>query len=319
MKIRKKRRRAGSGGFTLVEVLAALAIASVIILASTALIHNVALFFDRGTRGVTEAERVVLAVERLSGDFSSARFVSRRTEDGSAAVAFTAELATNDRTTSIVFVGAARVGAPPALTGDELISLAIEEDGEVRRLVRRRAPWPGPSARFEDVTLQDAVVLIEGKLDISFVFGRVTPDGGLAWYANWAGERALPRYVRLMLRDRATGPICSVKPISLFAPMPLRPADETMRLVHACLPYESCRPTYPMKKGRCDEMRRSAPRRDPGDRIVVDRVAFGTCDGGGGDLSWVRGSYGGRARSRARRCPFVGGARDGRRHHRWFG
>jgi hypothetical protein len=55
------------------------------------------------------------------------------------------------------------------------------------------------------VTPQDPVVLIEGKVDISFVFGRVTPDGALAWYASWAGERVLPRYVRLILRDRATG------------------------------------------------------------------------------------------------------------------
>ncbi len=52
---------------------------------------------------------------------------------------------------------------------------------------------------------QDPVVLIEGQLDISFVFGRIMPDGALAWYASWAGERAPPRYVRLMLRDRATG------------------------------------------------------------------------------------------------------------------
>jgi len=195
--------RDGCGGFTLIEVLAALAIASVIILASTALIHNVALFFDRGTRGAADAERVVLAVERLAGDFGSARFVSRRTEDGSAAVAFTAEQATGERPARIVFVGTARAGSP-LLADDELISLAIEQDGEVERLVRRRAAWPGPRARFEDVTPQDPVVLIEGKLDISFVFGRVTPDG-LAWYASWVGERVLPRYVRLMLRDRATG------------------------------------------------------------------------------------------------------------------
>src|SRR5258705_10127394 len=75
MKMQRNRTRAGCDGFTLIEVLAALAIASVIIMASTALIHNVALFFDRGTRSVTEAERLMLAVERLAGDFSSARFV----------------------------------------------------------------------------------------------------------------------------------------------------------------------------------------------------------------------------------------------------
>ena len=72
MKIRTGLARVGCDGFTLVEVLAALAIASVIIMASAALIRNVALFFDRGTRGVTEAERLMLAVERLAGDFGSA-------------------------------------------------------------------------------------------------------------------------------------------------------------------------------------------------------------------------------------------------------
>jgi hypothetical protein len=83
--------------------------------------------------------------------------------------------------------------------------LAVEQDGEVSRLVRRRATWPGPRTRFEDVTPKDPVVLIEGKLDISFVFGRLAPDGALAWSASWAGERALPQYVRLNLQDRITG------------------------------------------------------------------------------------------------------------------
>jgi prepilin-type N-terminal cleavage/methylation domain-containing protein len=188
-----RRTRGRCDGFTLIEALAALAIASVIIMASAALVHNVALFFDRGTRGVSDAERLMLAVGRLAGDFGSARFVWRRTDDGSAA-AFAAEQAGGERPASVVFVG-----------DDELISLRIEEDGEIRRLVRRRATWPGPRVRFEDVSLQDPVVLIEGRLDISFVFGRLTPDGALAWYASWVGERTLPRYVRLILRDRATG------------------------------------------------------------------------------------------------------------------
>ena len=190
-------------GFTLIEVLAALAIASVIIMASTALIHNVALFFDRGTREVTEAERLMLAVERLAGDFRSARFGLRRTEEGATAAAFVGEPSSGEGSARIVFVGAGR--AASRSLDDDLISLMIEQDGEISRLVRRRATWPGPRARFEDVVPQDPVVLIEGKLDISFTFARFASDGGLAWQASWGREGVLPQYVRLNLRDRSTG------------------------------------------------------------------------------------------------------------------
>ena len=188
--------RTGRDGFTLVEVLAALAIASVIIIASAALIRNVALYFDRGTRGATEAERLMLAVGRLAGDFGSARFVARRTADG-AAIAFAAEQV------SVVFVSAG--GVASRSSDDELVSLTVERDGDLQRLVRRRATWPGQRSRFDDVTPQDPVVLIEGKLDMSFAFGRPAPDGALVWYSSWTRESVLPRYVRLIVRDRGTG------------------------------------------------------------------------------------------------------------------
>jgi len=194
--------RSGRDGFTLVEVLAALAIASVIIIASAALIRNVAIYFDHGTRGAAEAERLILAVGRLAGDFSSARFVSRRTADGTA-VAFAAEQESAGRPASVVFVGAG--GVASSSSDDELVSLTIERDGDLRRLVRRRATWPGGRARFEDLTPKDPVVLIEGKLDMAFAFGRPTPAGTSVWSSSWIGELALPRYVRFILRDRETG------------------------------------------------------------------------------------------------------------------
>ena len=189
-------------GFTLIEVLAALAVGSVVILATAALIHDVARHFDRGTRGAQEAERLTLAVERLAQDFNSARFVGRTTEGG-ASVAFSAEPAKGDKPAKVTFVGDAGIMAGPQ--GQEVVTLTVEPAGEVTRLVRRRAAWAGPRTRFEDIAPQDAVVLVEGALDITFLFGRVTTGSALEWSDSWIGQTTLPRFVRLILRDRATG------------------------------------------------------------------------------------------------------------------
>ena len=192
----RRRTVARRNGFTLMEVLAALAIAFVIIIATTGLIHNVAREFDRGTRGVNEAEHLMLAVERLAQDFASARFVVWTTGSGPA-VAFAATRA------KVVFVGNGGVMAGPQ--GDEVVSLTIEANGDATRLMRRRATWTGLRMHPEDASPRDEVVLIEGKVDIGFVFGRILPNGALEWSENWADKSALPRFVRLILRDRESG------------------------------------------------------------------------------------------------------------------
>jgi type II secretory pathway component PulJ len=189
-------------GFTLIEALGALAIGSVIIMATAALIHDVARHFDRGTRGAQEAERLMLAVGRLAQDFNSARFVGWTTEGGPA-VAFTGEPATRDKPAKVMFVGNAGIMAGPQ--GEEVVALTVEPAGEVTRLVRRRAAWAGPRTRLEEVSPQDAVVLVEGALDIAFIFGRIAPGGALVWSESWIGQTTLPRFVRLILRDRASG------------------------------------------------------------------------------------------------------------------
>jgi general secretion pathway protein J len=189
-------------GFTLIEALAALAIGAVIIMATAALIHDVARHFDWGTRRAQEAERLMLAVERLAQDFDSARFVGWTTEGGTTA-AFAGEPATGDKPAKVAFVGDAGIMAGPQ--GQEVVTLTVEPAGEVTRLVRRRAAWAGSRTRLEDVSPQDAVVLVEGAVDIAFIFGRVTPAGALEWSDSWIGQPTLPRFVRLILKDRTSG------------------------------------------------------------------------------------------------------------------
>jgi hypothetical protein len=196
-----RERTEARSGFTLIEALAMLAITSVIMVGMTALIHDVARNFDRGTRGVTSGERLLLAVERLAQDFGSARFVVWNSKDGPA-VAFSAELS-DDGLAKVVFVGNAGVMSGPQ--GAEVITLTVERDDSVTRLVRRRAPWMGSRMRADDAIPGDPVVLIEGKVDIAFQFADIGPNGALQWTESWTGARALPRFVRLFVRDRASG------------------------------------------------------------------------------------------------------------------
>jgi prepilin-type N-terminal cleavage/methylation domain-containing protein len=191
----------GRAGFTLIEALAALAVGSVVILATAALIHDVARHFDRGTRGAQDGERLILAVERLAQDFNSARYVAW-TIEGQPVVAFTGEPAKDDKPAKVTFVGDAGIMAGPQ--GQEVVTLTIEPAGDLTRLVRRRAVWRGPRMRRDEVSPQDAVILLEGAVDMAFAFGSIAPSGALVWSDSWIGQSALPRFVRLILNDRAS-------------------------------------------------------------------------------------------------------------------
>ena len=199
----RDRARAAQQGFTLVEVLAALAIASVIIMATAALMHNVVFAFDRGTSRVSAGERLVLAADRLAADLASARFVAQGTAAGAAA-AFVGE------PMKITFIGAgmidpARRQDGVASAAPEIVSVTIEDADGTTQVIRRRAAWLDPRARLQDVALRDEVVLVAGRFDATFGFARTGPDGALTWSGSWAGEPNLPRMVKLSLRDRASG------------------------------------------------------------------------------------------------------------------
>jgi type II secretory pathway component PulJ len=220
-----------AGGFTLLETLTALAVTAVIVVATTGLLHDVLLHFDRGTRRVTEAEHLLQAVHRLAGDFASARFIRRPNLPGASAPQGLGAMFVGDPS-SVTFVAAGGVMVGPQ--GEELIKLTVEADGEVSRLVRRRAAWREPHAHFEDVPPQDPVVMLEGRVDISFTYGRLTSDGALTWSDDWTGEFGLPRLVRVIVREPNSG-------VDLLAEAPF--------LVRADAPAACARAAQPANNG----------------------------------------------------------------------
>lgn len=224
----RRRGRATRAGFTLVELLAALVIGAVVLVGIGALVRTVGLSFDRGTRAVASAERILLAVQRLSADFASVRYVVRQKEPGPGlAMLF------SGRPDGAVFVtaGHAAIGR----RDDEVVFLQVEAVGDTTRLVRRRAAFPGIRVPLDGIAPGDPVVLLEGRLALSFAYAADGPLP-LKWVDRWIDQPEPPRRVRLIAQDRTTGADllpAAVFPIRADAPASCAASEATATCIPA--------------------------------------------------------------------------------------
>ena len=183
-------------GFTLIEVLAGLVLASLILVSLNMAMSAVGKGTDRTRRSLGEQSEIGAAVDIFASDVARIAKIRRTAAPGQFA--------------GYVFDGNADAIVYPlreqqalAAPGLYLVRLSVTDRDGQSTLLRERAPLP---ANSDDALPQwrDPVVLLSGPYDISFAY-RAQRSGERAWNDSWKAADAMPEQVRLTVTNRATG------------------------------------------------------------------------------------------------------------------
>jgi general secretion pathway protein J len=195
MSPRRPRAAAGEAGFTLIEVLLATLLMTVILGALASVTAQWLPNWNRGMARVQRAERLAIGLERIAADLSVAEMMPINAR-AKAPLFEGGEL-------SVTFVRTA-VG-PNTRPGLEIIRLIEKADEQGLALVRERAPF-APMADDAQIRFADQVVLTRSPFRVSFAYAG--PDQ--VWQKEWRGQRQLPEKIRISVRNVATGQLLSV-------------------------------------------------------------------------------------------------------------
>jgi len=190
-----RRRSHGEAGFTLLEVLLATLLMTVILGTLATVTAQWLPNWNRGIARVQQAERLAIGLERALADLSVAEMVTMNS-DNKHPLFEGSEL-------SVTFVRSA-VG-PNTLPGLEVIRLIEKADERGLALVRERAPF-NPMPSDTQIRFVDQVVLVRAPFRVSFAYAG--PDQG--WQPTWRNQMQLPNAIRVSVRDAGTGQVLAV-------------------------------------------------------------------------------------------------------------
>jgi general secretion pathway protein J len=191
----RRRRPTSEAGFTLIEVLMATLLMTIILGALATVTAQWLPNWNRGMARVQRAERLAIGIERIAADLSVAEMMPINGK-ARAPLFEGAEL-------SVTFVRTA-VG-PNTRPGLEIIRLIEKADAQGLALVRERAPF-APMPQDAQVRFADQVVLIRSPFRVSFSYAG--PDQ--VWQKEWRGQKQLPDMIRIAVRNIGTGQVLSV-------------------------------------------------------------------------------------------------------------
>jgi general secretion pathway protein J len=208
-------RRAGNdeAGFTLIEVLMATLLMTIILGALATVTSQWLPNWNRGMARVQRAERLAMGLDRIAADLAVAEMIPLN-GDTRAPLFEGAEL-------SVTFARTA-VG-PNARPGLEIVRLIEKADAQGVAMVRERAPFT-PMPTDAQIKFADQVVLI--RLPFRVTFSYAGPDQ--VWQPTWRGQTQLPEMIRIAVRNGATGQVLGAS---------------TAAIVHVNAPAECARAT----------------------------------------------------------------------------
>jgi general secretion pathway protein J len=191
------RRRAhnGEAGFTLIEVLLATLLMSVILAGLATITAQWLPNWNRGMARVQRAERLAIGLERVAADLSVAEMIPANAD--------TRTPLFEGNELSVTFVRTA-VG-PNTRPGLEIIRFIEKADAQGLALVRERASF-APMPDDAQVRFADRVVLVRAPFRVSFSYA----GADRVWQPVWRGQMQLPDMIRITVRDAGTGQVLGV-------------------------------------------------------------------------------------------------------------
>ena len=196
-------RRAGEGGFTLIETIVALALMGLVLSALASITAQWLPNWNRGVDRIQRSEAIGIGLQRIEADLAAAEYVPANRESPRP-LFYGSEL-------SVTFVRTAL--GPNAGPGLDVVRLGETTDHKEFVLVRSRSrftPLPPASTLSEQLHFSDPVVLLRKPFRLSFTYAG--PDR--IWKSTWQEADKLPAMIKLTVRDAGTARVLSVSTIT---------------------------------------------------------------------------------------------------------
>ena len=186
--------RKREAGITLVEVLAGLAVASLVLVSLNLAMTTIERSVGKTRQTLGNQAAVSTAAGLFVRDVS--RIAKIRRGGGTPTKGYLFEGSAQQ----MVFPVTERQGLSSRAL--YMVRMRVSEDRGIVRLIRERTPFA--VGKSPGTNWDDSVVLLEGAFDIAFAY-RAQRSGSRSWTDDWSGASSMPEQVRLTIGDSATG------------------------------------------------------------------------------------------------------------------